>query len=165
MATLAQRITDLATAIGTDVKALLTSQGSLSSLTTTDKTSLVNAVNEVKAAIPGAGVSINDTAGNGDTTVTWSADKIFDEIAAAKTAVTNALVNGAASTLDTLNELAAALGNDANFSTTIATALGKRVRYDAAQTLTSGEITQACANIGIGEPDTNFVTVYTAAKA
>lgn len=34
------------------------------------------------------------------------------------------LVNSAPTTLDTLNELAAALGNDANFSTTIATTLG-----------------------------------------
>ena len=34
------------------------------------------------------------------------------------------LVNSAPVTLDTLNELAAALGNDANFSTTIATSLG-----------------------------------------
>jgi len=165
MTTLAQRITDLATAIGTDIKTLVNATGSLSSLTTTDKTSLVNAVNEVKAAMPSGSVSINDTAGNGDTTVTWSADKIFDSIEAAKTAVTNALVNGAASTLDTLNELAAALGNDASFSTTIATALGKRVRFDAAQTLTAGEITQACANIGVGEPDTNFVTAYTTAKS
>jgi hypothetical protein len=39
------------------------------------------------------------------------------------TAVAN-LVNSAPSTLDTLNELATALGNDANFSTTITTTLG-----------------------------------------
>lgn len=37
------------------------------------------------------------------------------------------LVNSAPETLDTLNELAAALGNDANFSTTIATQLGNKV--------------------------------------
>jgi hypothetical protein len=41
------------------------------------------------------------------------------------TAISN-LVNTAPATLDTLNELAAALGNDANFSTTIATALGNK---------------------------------------
>lgn len=39
------------------------------------------------------------------------------------TAISN-LVNSAPTTLDTLNELAAALGNDANFSTTITTTLG-----------------------------------------
>jgi len=41
------------------------------------------------------------------------------------TAISN-LVNTAPATLDTLNELAAALGNDANFSTTIATTLGNK---------------------------------------
>jgi hypothetical protein len=37
-----------------------------------------------------------------------------------------ALVGSAPATLDTLNELATALGNDANFSTTVTTALGVR---------------------------------------
>ena len=40
------------------------------------------------------------------------------------------LVAAAPATLDTLNELAAALGNDASFSTTISTALGNRLRVD-----------------------------------
>lgn len=39
------------------------------------------------------------------------------------------LVNSAPETLDTLNELAAALGDDPNFATTIATSLGKKVEY------------------------------------
>lgn len=38
-----------------------------------------------------------------------------------------ALVNSSPSTLDTLNELAAALGNDPNFATTIATSIGQKV--------------------------------------
>lgn len=164
MATLAQRIIDLATGIGTDIKAINTAQGTLSSLTTADKTSIVNAVNELVTAVSGA-LQINDTAGNGATTVTWSADKIYDSIEAAKLAVTNALTDGAASTLDTLNELATALGNDPDFATTIATGLSNRVRFDAAQTLDAAQKTQACGNIGIGEPDTNFVTSYNAAKA
>lgn len=41
------------------------------------------------------------------------------------------LVNGAPATLDTLNELAAALGNDANFAATTSTALGNRVIKNA----------------------------------
>lgn len=59
-----------------------------------------------------------------------------------------AIVASAPSTLDTLNELAAALGDDPNFATTTANALGNRVRVDAAQTLTSGQQAQARANIG-----------------
>ena len=70
------------------------------------------------------------------------------------------MVNGAGTALDTLYELAAALGNDANFASTMTTALGNRIRFDAAQTLTTGQITQACANIGIGEPNADFVTTF-----
>ena len=42
------------------------------------------------------------------------------------------LVSSAPSALDTLNELAAALGDDANFATTTSTALGNRLRIDSA---------------------------------
>jgi len=64
------------------------------------------------------------------------------------TEITN-LVDSAPSALDTLNELAAALGDDANFSATITTALGKRLRFDASQTINSTEVTQALTNLGI----------------
>jgi hypothetical protein len=165
MASLAERIVTLAQAIGADIKSLVVNQGSLSGLSTTAKTNLVSAINEIYAQLGNAGAQINDTAGNGATTVTWSADKIFDTIELAKTAVKNELVNGASAALDTLQELAAALNNDPNFAATIATEVANRVRYDAAQTLSAAQKTQACTNIGIGEPDTNFVTSYTTAKA
>lgn len=42
----------LANAIGADIKALLRGQGELSNLATTDKNSLVGAVNEVRARAP-----------------------------------------------------------------------------------------------------------------
>lgn len=162
---LAARIITLAQAIGGDIKTLTANQGSLSALNTTAKSSLVAALNELHSAIGGAGAQINDAAGNGDTLVTWSADKIFDTIEAAKTAVKNDLLNGAAAALDTLSELAAALGNDPSFATTIATELGNRVRYDAAQTLTTLQQAQACANIGVGDPETDLAAAYTTAKA
>ena len=172
--TLEQRLITLAQAMGADVKALLAAQGSLSALTTTTKTSLVAAINELKTAVDaaaGGGVSINDGAGDGATGVTWSADKIFDAIEAAKTAVKNDLTAGAAAALDTLSELAAALNNDPAFAATIAAEIANRVRYDAAQALTAAQQTQARANIGaqsaeaIGDPDRNLVADYTAAKA
>ena len=165
------RLIALAQAMGADVKALTAAQGSLSALNTAAKTSLVAAINELLTLIGSAGASIDDNAGNGDTAVTWSADKIFDSIEAAKTAVKNELVNGAGAALDTLNELAAALGNDPSFAATIAAEVANRVRYDAAQTLTSPQQTQARANIGaqsaaaIGDPDRDLVADYTAAKA
>ena len=57
------------------------------------------------------------------------------------------------------------LGNDANFATTIATQMDKRVRVDAAQTFTVAEQAQGCANLGIGNLDTDLLAVYTTAKA
>lgn len=47
-------------------------------------------------------------------------------LAAISTAVTAAIVASAPGTLDTLDELAAALGDDANFAATITTALGQK---------------------------------------
>jgi len=159
------QIIALAQAIGADIKDVRAKQGDLTSLTTTAKTSLVAAINELKAALGSAGAAINDTAGNGDASVTWSADKIFDTIEAAKAAVKSDLTNGAAAALDTLSELAAALGNDPSFAATMATALSNRVRYDATQTLTGPQQLQACNNIGVGDPEHNFVADYTTAKA
>lgn len=46
---LVQRITDLATAVGQDIKGLIEGMGLLASLTTTSKSSLVDAINEVNA--------------------------------------------------------------------------------------------------------------------
>ena len=158
MATRQERITALAQAIASDIKTLTASQGSLTTLTTTNKTSLVAALNELKTAIANTS-NINDTATN--TSATWSSQKINTAINSA----VSALVNGTGTTLDTLKELADALGNDANFATTIATQMGKRVRVDAPQTFTVTEQAQGCANLGIGNPDTNFVAAYTAAKA
>jgi hypothetical protein len=81
------------------------------------------------------------------------------------------LVDSSPGTLDTLNELANALGDDAAFATTTATALGNRLRFDAAQTLDSGQKAQGIANLGaisaadVGDVTTNFVTVLNAALA
>lgn len=163
--TLAAQIASLASAIGADIKQLKVNEGTLSSLSTTAKNSLVAAINELYGLVGNAGAQINDVAGDGNTTETWSANKIFDTIEAAKVAVKNELINGAAATLDTLNELAAALGNDPSFATTISTALGKRLRFDAAQTLTAPEQLQGCNNLGVGDPTTDFVASYNTAKA
>lgn len=88
-----------------------------------------------------------------------------------KTYVDNAvaaLVNGSSAALDTLKELADALGGDAAFSTTITTALGNRLRFDAAQTLTGPQQAQGQTNLQvysrteIGNPETDFITVFEA---
>jgi hypothetical protein len=64
------------------------------------------------------------------------------------------LVDSSPTTLDTLNELAAALGDDPNFATTTATALGNRLRVDtAAQGLTGTEKTNAKTNVDLQNVD------------
>lgn len=163
--TMETRLTALAQAIGADVKNLRDRQGDLTSLSTTAKGNLVAAINEIFALVGAGGVQINDSAGNGDTGVTWSADKIFDAIELAKAAVKSELIGGASAALDTFKELQDALGNDPTFAATISTALTKRVRIDAVQTFTTAERLQACQNIGIGDPEADFVAAYNTAKA
>lgn len=88
----------------------------------------------------GSGISSNDT----DTNIPTNAavkDYVDDEI--------SDLLDGAPAALDTLNELAAAINDDSSFSTTITTALAKRLAVNSSQSFTEGEITQALSNLGI----------------
>jgi hypothetical protein len=160
MATLAQRILDLGTRVATECKSIRTlvngNNLSLAALSFGAKTNLVASLNELKAAIDGVepGGQINDA---------WSITKISDSISTALAALTT----GAPTAMNTLDELAAALGDDANFAGTITTALGNRVRTDtAAQGLTAQEQLNARTNIDvygkadIGDTDTNFVTTF-----
>jgi hypothetical protein len=161
---LAVNITNLATRIATELKAHKTlingNAVDLSSLTTTNKANLVAAHNEVKASIGASGAVIDDTTAS--TTKVYSSDKVTNLVAVAIADV----IAASPSTLNTLDELAAALGDDPNFATTIATALGNRVRVDAVQTFTAGQKAQATANIGAlslvqsGDPETDFVTGF-----
>ena len=108
--TLETGIIALAEAVGTDVKALTLKIGDLGQLSTAAKDNLVAAINELSTNA----LAIDDDAGLGDTDVTWSADKTVTAIQAAVAA----LVDGAPEALDTLNKLAAALGNDENLAQT-----------------------------------------------
>ena len=66
------------------------------------------------------------------------------------------VVNSAPGALDTLSELAAALGNDASYSTTISTALGNRLRFDInTQGLTNTQKTNAATNLGLANVATS----------
>jgi hypothetical protein len=167
------RISDLATRIGTEIKTMKTqysgnNQGTLSLLTTTDKTSLLAAINEIVGVIEGLGF--------GDMLSTNN----LSDVANAATALSNLggltqaqidarvqlVVDSAPAALDTLNELAAALGDDANFAATMTTALsGKEpvipTKYSAfnknfgtaAGTVSEGNHTHAFSAI-TGKPTT-----------
>lgn len=145
------RLTDLSTRIATEVKALRTlingNAAGLSALTTTNKTNLVAALNELKTLIPAASASIDDASTAADTT--WSSTKINSQINAAIAA----LVNDAPGASDTLKELADQLAALAQADTGL-------LSFAGAQTLTAGQKTQGCTNLGVGEPETDFVTVF-----
>ena len=145
---LASNLTNLATRIATEIKAVRTltngNAADNTALTTTAKTNLVAAINELKGVIDATratAATIDDTTPS--TAKTYSSTKINSSIASAVAS----LVNSSPAALDTLSEIATALGNDANFAATMTTALGNRVRFDAAQTLTAPQKAQALANI------------------
>jgi len=73
------------------------------------------------------------------------------------------LVDSAPGALNTLNELAAALGDDASFSTTMSTALGNRLRIDVNnQSLTSTQKANGRTNLGLGSAATAASTAFVA---
>lgn len=160
---LTTQISNLAVRVATECKSIRATTGDKTNLTTTDKTSLVAAINELKLAVASAG-AILDSAVAGDTTHTWSADKIITAISAAKAD----LINGAPAAYDTLLEIANELSTNGGAITGLLTAVGNRVAFDQAQTLTAPQKAQALANIGaasatdMGDPATNFVTTFEA---
>lgn len=171
------------TRVGQEDKALRTlingNASDLSALTTTAKNNLVAALNEIRAAAVAS--EILDTAPNTSTTKTYSASKITALIDAAIAS----LVAASPATLDTLNELAAALGDDPNFATTITNALALKAPLASpaltgnptAPTQTAGNNSTRLATTAfvqgavgtlaadIGDTSHSFLTDYTAAFA
>lgn len=248
MTTQTERIKLLAQAIGTDIALLKTTIGVKTDLSTTDKTNLVAAINELAIKIAavetlqqtaseiddsapkanrvyssnkvqslideinailgtlyasgyadvGVGLKtlkdkvdtleqktvdltelIKDTATA--TTSVWSSTKtdaaITDAVRSAKSELTDKIIAdvakvksdilgaGVPETLDTLTEIADKLNGDAALVANLSVALNNRVRFDEEQVLSSEQKTIACTNIGIGEPNTDFVAIYNVAKA
>lgn len=241
---LVTQLNTVLTRIGTEFKAIRTVTGVLANLDTTDKDSLVDAINEVYALGAGGGGATNLSTSRNATTVTVASDTGDDAVLVAADAsnagimtaaqasklagieaaadVTDAanvdaagavmladtsttgmgfvvdeddmtsnsatklptqqsvvayiaaqiagLVSTAPAALDTFKELADALGGDANFATTMATALGNRLRGDtAAQGWNGTQKQNARTNIDvfstteIGAVDADFVAVFEAA--
>jgi hypothetical protein len=138
------RIADLITAVGTDIKQLRiwitgSSSGDLTGLTTTAKTSLVAAINEVKASSgspPAASTTVAgvieiatlvEVATGTDTVRAVTPEGVRQERAALKAEILGA---GVPAALDTLDELAAALADDANYAASVTTALSNKQPLD-----------------------------------
>jgi hypothetical protein len=161
---LATNVTDLATRVATEVKSLRTlingNAAGLSALNTTAKTNLVAAINELYSAVSSAS-GINDSATSSSTA--WSSTKTQAQIDAA----VSALVAAAPGALNTLDELAAALGDDANFAATITTALAGKaptVHTHAISDVTSLQtaLNGKADSTAVGDTTTNFVTTFEA---
>jgi len=179
------RVDALAVEIANQIKADRLKIGNTANLTTT-ATDVVNAINEVSAAAP-TGVlfaannlsDVSDAASARTNLDVRSTAQVTTEIASAVSAVTLAglggldqaevdarvqlIVGAAPAALDTLTELADALGNDPDFAATITGLLANKVDFSVAQTLTAPEQLQACQNIGVGNPENDFVATFTTA--
>jgi len=181
------RLSDLITAIGTDYKQIRSwitgsSSGDLTGLDTTDKSSLVAAINEAFDAA-GAGAPDASTTVKGivelatlaevttgtDTARAVTPEGVRQERVALKAEILGA---GVPSALDTLDELAAALADDASYAATVTTALSNRLRIDTnAQGLDSTQKQNGRTNLSVysttelGDPETDLAALYTAAKA
>lgn len=185
--TLQNRLADFILAVGTDYKQIRTwitgsSTGSLTALNTSAKTSLVDAINEINARPTGVSADATETnkgvvelaslaevAAGVDTLRVVTPAGVRQERLALREEI---LGSGVPEALDTLDELAAALGDDANFASTITSALASRVRTDVDdQGLTTQQQANARANISvyskaeIGDVEADLVAAYNAAKS
>jgi capsid protein len=138
--------------------------GLLTALNTSDKTNLVAAINEVKAAIVAA-AEIDDS--QEALSTTYSSSKIVTLLDTLKADI----LGGADPAYDTLLKLQQALENDQTGIAALTAAIETRVRFDAEQVLSLVEQAQARTNIGavaaddIGDVGTDFVAIFDAALA
>ena len=142
-------------------QATATAMGTLSNLTTTAKDSLVNAIDELvgrcnQLASQVGNSEILDTATTGDTTHSWSANQIIAYVQS----IQQGILGGADAAYDTLKEIETILQTDDNSITNILTALSGCLQFGTAQTLTAAQMTQACTNLGIGDPSTDLLNYY-----
>ena len=140
---LVTRITALINSIATDIKDVYAKIGNLNTLQTTTKSSLVGAINEIKAS---GGLQINDSTPSASTT--FSGTAIDSKIATAKTEVKNEILGSASAAYDTLQEIQAQMEADDTAAASLTTAVGQRPTYTET-----------------GNLDTDLVQLYNTAKA
>lgn len=137
------RITALINSIATDIKDVYAKIGNLNTLQTTTKSSLVGAINEIKAS---GVLQINDSTPSASTT--FSGTAINSKIATAKTEVKNEILGSASAAYDTLQEIQAQMEADDTAAASLTTAVGQRPTYTET-----------------GNLDTDLVQLYNTAKA
>lgn len=161
--TLRQRIDALVDAIGAKFKEVIGKIGSTDMLQTTERGSVVGAVNELKTRIDNigsgnGGAAIDDTAPSADKT--YSSQKVDSLIDAAKTSVKSEILDGADAACDTLAEVAKYIEQDKTGAAALSEAVAKRLRIDEAQVLTQPQKTAVETTLNLGDTDTDFVAKF-----
>ena len=159
---LATRVESLVIRVAQEFNDVRAKAGNLANLTTTDKSNLVAAINELQAAVV-LSSGIDDS--QATTTTTYSSSKIVTLLNTLKAEI----LGGADEAYDTLLEIQQLLQDSTSGLNALLASVNNRVRFDAAQTLTAAEQLQARSNIGavaasdVGNTDTNFVAVFESA--
>ena len=139
------------------VLAIRDAQGQRSALSTTDKDSLVDAINEVVANLAAlANVVANKTEINDSvatTTNVWSALKTSNSISEGLASLKSELLGGASADYDTLMEVVTLINQNKGAIEALETVAAGHVRFNAAQSLTTTEKAQARTNIGAPSHD------------
>lgn len=173
--TFSKQINDLAIRVGKECRLIYAKIGK-SALTTTEKATLIGAINELDAAVKSNDGDIStinsaltalQTKLNGiiddtsaSTTKVYSSSKVESKITAAKQEVKNDLLGGAGAAYDTLKELADLIETNKTAITALQTIAAGHVKYDAAQVLTDEQKAQARTNIGaVAASEINFTEV------
>lgn len=173
--TFSKQINDLAIRVGKECKLIYAKIGK-SALTTTEKATLIGAINELDAAVKSNDGDIStinsaltalQTKLNGiiddtsaSTTKVYSSSKVESKITAAKQEVKNDLLGGAGAAYDTLKELADLIETNKTAIEALQTIAAGHVKYDAAQVLTNEQKAQARTNIGaVAASEINFTEV------
>ena len=186
----ATNIQNLATRIATEFKTIRilitgTGTGDVSALDTAAD-NLVDAVNELHSEIGASGsgdmltatydpngisADVFDRANHTGTQTVSTISDFTTQVNSLVQAGVDNVTDGAAAAFDTLSEIQAALGNDADFANTIMASVANRLRFDSSQTLTPAQLAQVQANAQVysrtelGDPTTDYVPTFEAGLA
>jgi len=155
------RVSQFATAVGTEMKGVKINIGNLTQLDTTHKTDLVGAINEVKAAQADLGSKIDLPTAKAelikDTTTaldsTYSSTKIeqlvTEKVTASENKIKTDLIDGASGAYDTLKEIEAYILEDKNAAGSMLDALNNRLRIDEVMQLNDQQKNNVFTSLGL----------------
>ena len=132
---LIERINELASAIGSEIKKL--------------KTRITTLEGSVASSS-----SINDTTPS--STTTYSSNKVNDLIRKTQTDI----IGGAAEAYNTLKEIEDYITTDKSGAAAMATVVGQKLKVNEVHTLTSQELTNVQTSLKLGNTDVDLVAVF-----